>query len=286
MSGIRERLRFACEWPIRTLTTSLLSHPLWGHFIPFIPNGTRSWYIFPQPFVPEGGSGLPIPPRELWRDLVGSEGEFLESGRADTRALAAAVRPHLPQDADSVLDFGCGAGRMTRWMKEELGFAQVLGTDLDSTRASWCVNNLGGYGRFWTSTSHPHLPLRDASIDLVVCGSVFTHIDDLSEAWLMELARIIRPQGLLYVTIHDEAAIAWLNAHHPGAWLLRKLRSHRQGSVHVEKMARKVVVGRFNRSQVFYQRSYFIDSISRDFTHVETIERGFGFQTALVFRRF
>jgi SAM-dependent methyltransferase len=53
----------------------------------------------------------------------------------------------------------------------------------------------------------PHLPFEDRSFDLVYCGSLFTHIDDLAEAWFLELHRILRSGGRLYFSINDRNAI-------------------------------------------------------------------------------
>jgi SAM-dependent methyltransferase len=53
----------------------------------------------------------------------------------------------------------------------------------------------------------PHLPFEDRSFGLVYCGSLFTHIDDLAEAWFLELHRILRPGGRLYFSVNDRHAV-------------------------------------------------------------------------------
>jgi SAM-dependent methyltransferase len=53
----------------------------------------------------------------------------------------------------------------------------------------------------------PHLPFEDRSFGLVYCGSLFTHIDDLAEAWFAELHRVLRPGGHLYFSINDQHAV-------------------------------------------------------------------------------
>jgi ubiquinone/menaquinone biosynthesis C-methylase UbiE len=281
-------LRMVLEWPIRSFAIRLLSHPIWAHFIPFIPNGCNSWYLYDNLTDSYCDNGLPIPPKELYSDLCNSQSEFLESGKKHAQTMASAVTKFQPGTLANVLDFGCGSGRMTRWFKTFLDCENVYGTDIDSLRASWCANHLGDYGRFWTSTTHPHLPIMDSTFDLVVCGSIFTHIDDLSEAWLLEMARTMKRNGLLYVTIHDEFAVKWLHENDPNAWLLRKAQSNKpayRNLTDLNDMPRKLVIGRFNRSQVFYKRDYFIHSIEKDFLHLETIESGYGFQTALIFQK-
>jgi hypothetical protein len=50
--------------------------------------------------------------------------------------------------------------------------------------------------RCWASTSGRlrSSGAEDQSSDLVYCGSVFTHIDDLADTWFLELHRILRPR--------------------------------------------------------------------------------------------
>jgi SAM-dependent methyltransferase len=55
----------------------------------------------------------------------------------------------------------------------------------------------------------PALPFPDGYLDCVVAFSVFTHIDSEDTAWLMELRRIVKPGGHVYLTIHDQAT--WEN---------------------------------------------------------------------------
>lgn len=41
-------------------------------------------------------------------------------------------------------------------------------------------------------------------MDIVCAFSVFTHIDDLDLAWLCEIRRVLKKNGLFYVTIHSD----------------------------------------------------------------------------------
>jgi SAM-dependent methyltransferase len=56
-----------------------------------------------------------------------------------------------------------------------------------------------------------HLPLPDASIDLVVSHEVFEHIADVP-AVLNELARVLRPDGRIYIYIHSFTSLS--GGHH------------------------------------------------------------------------
>jgi len=103
-----------------------------------------------------------------------------------------------------VLDFGCGTGRKLRCFNHD---QEVWGTEQNQESVFWCQQYLSPPFRFFTATSFPHLPFADEYFSLVYACSVFTHIPDLADAWLLELRRVLNPQGRLYVTVNDEHAL-------------------------------------------------------------------------------
>lgn len=150
--------------------------------------------------------GLPLPPRRLMvRVAMTADADwFLRSGRAGYDAIAA----HLG-DARSVLDFGCGCGRVTRYYKEFGG--DVAGSDVSEPAIAWCRENLR-FGRFEVNGLAPPLVFPDESFDLVYALSVFTHLTaDLQLAWRDELRRVLRPGGRLLVTTHGRSYVPRLD---------------------------------------------------------------------------
>ena len=145
--------------------------------------------------------GPPLPPRRLMVRVAGTADPdwFLRSGRAAYDAIV----DHVPLEAiDSVLDFGCGCGRVTRRWR---GLDGIHGSDMSRDAVEWCRRNLA-FARFETNSLAPPLAFADASFDLVYALSVFTHLTvELQRAWLAELARVLRPNGLLLVTTHGAA---------------------------------------------------------------------------------
>jgi SAM-dependent methyltransferase len=143
--------------------------------------------------------GPPLPPRRLMVRVAGTADAdwFLRGGRAAYDAIAA----HVPLDTiRSVLDFGCGCGRVTRWWSDFSG--TVAGSDLDPRAIAWCRANLP-FARFETNGLAPPLAFPDGELDLVYALSVFTHLTgDLQLAWRDELRRVLRPGGLLLLTTH------------------------------------------------------------------------------------
>ena len=60
-----------------------------------------------------------------------------------------------------------------------------------------------------TCCALPHLPFEDGKFSFIYALSVFTHIEDLQDLWLMEMQRILKPGGCAVFTVHDEHSIQW-----------------------------------------------------------------------------
>lgn len=153
--------------------------------------------------------GRPMPPAELRVAVAGTaQAEwFSRSGQMQGRRFAELAAAHgvRLEDGPDVLDFGCGSGRIARWLASEVTAAggAFWGSDLNPKLAAWCRANLPGrYGR---NGLRPPLPHPDRSLDLAYAYSVFTHLrEPQARAWLAELARVLRPGGLALLTFHDE----------------------------------------------------------------------------------
>lgn len=132
--------------------------------------------------------GLPTPP-QLERGATSS----LERGREDFESLCKWLFPEgRPEPGASIYELGCGTGRLLRhfqpWTKE----CEIWGSDLSATYIKWLQMNFGGDYRLFQNTTTPHLPIPDHSFDYIYAGSVFTHIYDLTDAWLLELGRVLK----------------------------------------------------------------------------------------------
>ena len=105
---------------------------------------------------------------------------------------------------DSVLDFGCASGRVMRHFLCQSPGLDLWGADINHRNIEWIRRFLAPTLKVFQSTALPQLPLEDRSMALVYAYSVFTHIDELELAWLLELRRILRPGGIAYLTVHTE----------------------------------------------------------------------------------
>lgn len=154
--------------------------------------------------------GLPVPPPRLRYLVAGTPGAryFLESGREAAQTLAGflAEAGYPLERRRSILDFGCGCGRILRRFTR--AGPRLSGCDLNPKLVAWCRANLPGEA-FETNEVEPPLPFADASFDLVYAFSVFTHLPEaLQRPWLVELGRVLEPGGILLLSTHGEAT-AW-----------------------------------------------------------------------------
>jgi len=152
---------------------------------------------------------LPVPPKDLWWGYGQTPEEYLKIGQGFVEAMKGAVKAAGGElvPGQRILDFGAASGIMVRWLHDLALAGEVWGVDISERHMYWCQQHLSPPFFFATSTSFPHLPFEDNYFDFIYAGSVFTHIADLSETWLLELKRITKPGGKLYLTIHDEHTI-------------------------------------------------------------------------------
>ena len=154
--------------------------------------------------------GSPMPPPALRARVHGSEErrDFEVAGRLVATNVHDALRSlGMDLTADHrVLDFGCGCGRVFRWLRELRDRCSYHGVDIDAEAIDWCRRNLAGLGEFVRNETSPPLPFPDGHFDFVYSISVFTHLpEDMEFQWLGELSRVTKRGGALLLTVHGEA---------------------------------------------------------------------------------
>jgi SAM-dependent methyltransferase len=152
-------------------------------------------------------AGALIPPPELRIRVAGTDNQewFHISGRISCEVFAAALAlvGRGLAEFDRVLDFGCGVGRVLRWLRTVMPHAQFTGADTDAEAIAWVREHYPGVQLVpLAKDGLPPIAVPDGQFDLVLAYSVFTHLDvDYQDAWLSELHRVVSPDGLLLLTI-------------------------------------------------------------------------------------
>jgi SAM-dependent methyltransferase len=149
---------------------------------------------------------LPLPPRELAARVFAVEGwsdpdlAYEELGAQTKRQIVHLLGDEWSFDGKRVLDFGSGAGRTLRHFAREAGSAEFWAADIDAPSIRWLQENLCPPFHAWQSTHNPPLGLEHESFDLIYAISIFTHLTDNSISWLLELQRLLKPDGILIAT--------------------------------------------------------------------------------------
>ncbi|MCP4897927.1 MAG: class I SAM-dependent methyltransferase [bacterium] len=151
---------------------------------------------------------FPLPPIALVTSAAGTPSLrwFLDSGSTAAECIRDVLRRNGTEigDLGSILDFGCGCGRVIRHLPG-LTNAGVFGVDVNARAIRWCREHLA-FGTFAIGDLRPKLSFADGSFDLVYAFSVFTHLPEpLQQPWAHELRRVLRPGGLLLTSLHGQS---------------------------------------------------------------------------------
>jgi SAM-dependent methyltransferase len=184
-----------------------------------------------------------MPPRYL--NFAG-DGDFEKTGN---EFLTYFIDLGGLQPSHSVLDVGCGIGRMARALTGYLRDGSYEGFDIVPAGIRWCQKNITPrYPNFHfaladirntdynpqgkLSAAEYRFPYADASFDFAFLTSVFTHLLPAdAEHYLAELSRVLRPGSkclATYFLLNEEAkkriadGSSSLLFHHPlnGCWTI------------------------------------------------------------------
>lgn len=151
--------------------------------------------------------GLPIPPPRLVNLVAGhfDLAAFFQNGRLGADCVRAALQKNgIPMGKlFSILDFGCGCGRILRFWHDLQG-PNIHGTDYNRRLIRWCRDHLP-FGRFKINQPYPPLDYADGEFGLIYSISVFTHLGEEQQVpWMKELYRVCQPGGFVLFTVHGE----------------------------------------------------------------------------------
>ena len=238
--------------------------------------------------APELHRGLPVPPVDLFAGYGTTSAVYLSLAETHVQTMLRLLADtgFVPGPGDRILDHGCAAGRLIRCLSDRAADCEIWGTDITAKYIYWCQQHLSPPFHFATTTTIPHLPFEDRSFQLIYCGSVFTHIDDMAMGWLLELHRILAPGGRAYLTIHDGHTLDLLTGPHADTPLARRLRAsgvYRPG----DRDFRMLV---FSRSrnwavQTFYDLDYFCRLVTPMYRVLSCVPEAYGYQTAVILER-
>ena len=167
------------------------------------------WAVSSRDRNVRSSDGIAVPDARLIVSVGGHANAtaFLEGGRDVAEAIRAILDAHGVKLANlkSMLDFGCGCGRVLRHWRDLPTSVAIHGSDYNRKAIDWCTRNLP-FVRAAVNRLEPPLPYETGSFDFVYAFSVFTHLSrELQAAWIEELARVTAPGGHLLITTHGDS---------------------------------------------------------------------------------
>jgi SAM-dependent methyltransferase len=248
-------------------------------------------------------SSLPVPPKEFWASYCTSAESYLRSGQEDIAEIRRLVRESgAPiEQAGSILELGVAGGRLIRWLEDLAPSTEIWGVDLWGSAVQWCRDCLCPPFQVATTPFIPTLPFEDRMFGLIYAGSVWTHIDDLADAWLLECRRLLRPGGRLFITINDRAAVRLFEGEgDPAAYarfyertggkanwdrFVTMLRGKESYDRFKRGEVKMVTFGRSIDAHVLWDADYLCERVKRYFRVCSVTPAAYGHQTGIVFER-
>ncbi len=102
------------------------------------------------------------------------------------------------KNGQTVLDFGCGTGRITRELREILPKSKFVGVDVSET-AIKIAKKKYPWANFYSVQDGDKFPFKKNSFDLILAADVIEHIYNTQHT-LLELNRILKKGGEIVIT--------------------------------------------------------------------------------------
>jgi SAM-dependent methyltransferase len=137
--------------------------------------------------------------------------EFFATGLGEIAyVMTKAKRWAVPRNRGTVLDFGCGVGRLSQALADH--FEHVTGVDISSTMIELArgYNRFGQRCEYVCNTKSDLCQFPDRAFDMVCCYITLQHIRPrLVRRYLNEFLRVLKPGGLLLFQLPGKRIRPW-----------------------------------------------------------------------------
>lgn len=142
-----------------------------------------------------------FPPEDVQYRFTGAAGEdTMREAFAFYSLVKSLLDDHAAHPPDSILEFGCGWGRIIRFFLRDVEPDRLWGVDCMPEAIELCKRT-NTHCRFDLVDPFPPSNLPSEAFDLIYSYSVFSHLSEKAHlAWLGEFQRVLKPGGFLIAT--------------------------------------------------------------------------------------
>jgi SAM-dependent methyltransferase len=140
---------------------------------------------------------------EMYNTAHNKPGDYTFVGMSGLDVVISVLGVAPTQMVESILDFGCGHGRVGRYLRAFFPGADMTFADVDPSCAQFCAGTFNGTAL----TTQPDFSLLSfpGKYDLIWLGSVFTHIDyNRMKVLFDKLFGALKRDGVLIGTFRGE----------------------------------------------------------------------------------
>ncbi len=132
---------------------------------------------------------------------------YEEVGASAIRVISAALLMANSESPLSILDFACGSGRITRWLRAAFPSASIDVADIRDDGVEFCANRFRANP--WKTGPDFSSLVAPNSYDLIWSGSLLTHLTSNDTEVVMEKFHSwLNPSGVCVFTTHGRRAMS------------------------------------------------------------------------------
>jgi len=136
----------------------------------------------------------------------GDQAHYLFVGATALSCILHSLGLGSVERVHKILDFGCGAGRVSRWLSAAFPDAMLHACDLREADLEFVRQNY--HATTWVSGTDIHALNPPESYDLLWVGSVFTHLPpELSKKLFKKMMTWLTPNGVLVFSVHGRRVL-------------------------------------------------------------------------------
>lgn len=142
-----------------------------------------------------------VHPRDAMWHLAHKPIGYANHGASALAIIKTAIQLARNRAPLSILDFGCGHGRVGRWLRAEFPTSEIVGAEIIPDAVSFYAESFFANGWQTDTVFQRNDPGR--SFDLIWSGSVFTHLPVASSmALYSQFIDWLNPAGIAVFSVH------------------------------------------------------------------------------------